>query len=152
MSTGLTLQRDLCFIEVIEGETDAYQRLSIESAFLSLVERAGVRLQSAEISGSGCYVTIPAHQVAAFKTAVTTFNAAVRVRERCARIVAHAALCELRPSLPALMTAFWEEGLTIVHVAVNEAEIAITVDSSHVHAAMAVLSRLCTGRRRGVAA
>lgn len=140
----LTLERDLCFLEIIEGETDNLERQVCESKLLAMVKRSGISIHSIEICAAGCFVIIHSRDVAALKTAARSFNVAVRVVEQCGRIaVRREAGGSSIPSLADVISAFHDECLPIVHVSANDTEMFVLVHGAELHSATAIMKLLC---------
>jgi len=152
MPSLVYLQRDLCFVEIIEGETDDLERAVCESSLVDCLGRSGVVLQSIEISGAGCFVVIACADVERLKTIVRPFNVAIRVHEQCARIALR--LGPRRGVIPALgsvIAALHERGVRIVHIGADGTELAVLVDAAQVDPAVAVLTSVAAAAHRRVA-
>jgi hypothetical protein len=137
------LQRDLCFVEIIEGETDDLERQVCESSLVECLGRSGVVLQSIEINGAGCFVVIACADVERLKTIVRPFNVAIRVHEHCSRIaVRQGPRHRVLPALGTVITALHERGVRIIHVDADRTELAVLVDAALVDPTMAVLTAI----------
>jgi tRNA threonylcarbamoyladenosine modification (KEOPS) complex Pcc1 subunit len=153
MSKFVSLQRDLCLVEVIEGETDDLERQVCESSLVEGLSRSGVSLQSIEINAAGCFVVVKCEDVARLKAIAKTFNVAIRVHEHCGRI------CQQRrtarttlPSITEVISALHKQRVKIVDVAANGAELSVLVDAAEIDPAMAVMDFLSTATAHQYAA
>jgi hypothetical protein len=136
----LSLQRELCFVEIIEGETDDLERQVCESSLVDCLGRSGVALQSIEINGAGCFVVIACADVERLKAIVRPFNVAIRVHEPCSRIAFRRGSHRVLPALSAVIAVLHARGIRIVHVGADGAELAVLVDAAQVELAVAVLT------------
>jgi len=136
----LSLQRDLCFVEVIEGETDDLQRQNSDSSLLDRLGRCGVLLQSIEINAAGCFVIVKCADIERLKDVVRSYNVAIRVRDRCGRIrLRRGGRWAFLPSLASVLAALHHESIRIVHFLADAAEVVILVDARQVASAMAIM-------------
>jgi aspartokinase len=144
MPACVSLQHHLCFVEVIEGETDDLKRQVCESNLVDHLSRSGVSPQSIDINGAGCFVTVKVEDLGRLKAIARTFNVAIRVHEHCDRIVLarKPAYTDL-PSLADVISALHKQGIKIVNVAADSSEISVLVDSGEVHLALAVMASCC---------
>ena len=130
--TLVSLQRDLCCIEVIEGETDDLKRQLCESSLIEQLHRSGVLLQSLEISAAGCFVVVDCADAERLKAIVRPFNVAIRVHEPCARIVFRRATTQnALPTVAAILGALHRESIRTVQVVADDAQLSVLVDAAN---------------------
>ena len=153
MSERLSLQRELCFVEIIEGETDCLERQLGESALVDRLRDLDVGVRSIEINAAGCFVVVDSQDVARVHIAARPFNLAVRLHEECGMIVLHGD--GKRSPLPLLhdvIAAFHDARITIVHVAASGVDLSVLVDESDVDAAMLLMESFLKPAAHGIAA
>jgi hypothetical protein len=146
MQPLIYVQRDLCFVEITEGETDELERQVCESSLVDRLNHSGVSLQSIEINAAGCFVIVPCKDVDRFKAVVRTFNVAIRVHEHCGRIALRheAPGAAVLPSLAEVIGAFHKQGIRLVHVVADSAEVAVLVNTGEIAPAMVVMDSFST--------
>jgi hypothetical protein len=141
MPSVVSLQRDLCFVEVIEGETDDLERQRCESDLVERLGACGVALQSVDINAAGCFVLVKGADVERLKDVARTFNVAIRIHDVCGRI----SLCPTDrgvrlPSLAGVISALHRTGVRIVQIVSGAGELAVIVDARQIPAALAVMN------------
>jgi aspartokinase len=153
MPKFVSLQRDLCFVEVIEGETDDLERQVCESGLVDRLTQSGVSLQSIEINAAGCFVTVRCADLARLKAVAKTFNVAIRVHEHCGRIALRRKTARtIVPSLAEMISALHKQSIKIVAVVANALELSVLVDAREIDPAMAVIDSLSTATAHQYAA
>ncbi len=148
MSKRLTLKRELCFVEIIEGETDSLERQCGELGFVERLRELDVRTHSIEINGAGCFVVVDSDDIARLHIAARPFNLAVRLHERCGLISLRGDT--RRPVLPVLrdvIARFHVERVRIVHVSAIGAELSVLVDDDDVAAATLIMESFAVPAR-----
>jgi hypothetical protein len=139
----VSLQRDLCFVEVIEGETDDLERQVCESHLVDRLSDSGVALQSVDINAAGCFVIVKCEDVDRLKVVARAFNVAIRVHEVCGRIsLQRDDRDSVLPSLSRVISAFHRKSVRVVQILSDAAELAIIVDACQIPAAMAIMRGL----------
>jgi hypothetical protein len=137
----VSVQRDLCFVEVIEGETDDLERQICESNLVERLTESGVSAQSIDINSAGCFVTVKCADVERLKAVAGAFNIAIRVQQRCGRICLRRDEHDgVLPSLSAVIAALHRKSIRIVQIVSDAAGLALIVDAVQVPAAMAVMN------------
>ena len=140
MSKRLHLERDLCFVEIIEGETDSLERQLGEFGLVDRLEELDVHVRSIEINAAGCFVVIDSQDVARLHIAARPFNLAVRMHEQCGLIVMRGdARSSMLPVLRDVISMFHRARLGIVHVSVTGPELSLLVDDDDVAAALVLM-------------
>jgi hypothetical protein len=143
----VSLERDLCFVEVIEGETDDLERQVCESHLVDRLSDSGVALQSVDINAAGCFVIVKCEDVERLKVVARAFNVAVRIHEVCGRIsLRRDGLDSVLPSLSRVISALHRKSVRVVQILSDAAELAIIVDAREIPAAMAIISGLSRAR------
>jgi hypothetical protein len=135
------LESDLCFVEVIEGETDDLERQRCESDLVDRLSDSGVTLQSVDINAAGCFVIVKCEDVDRLKTVARAFNVAIRIHELCGRIsVRRDRGGTVLPSLSGVISALHRKSIRVVQILSDAAELAIIVDARQVPAALAIMN------------
>jgi hypothetical protein len=139
MPPVVSLQRDLCFVEVIEGETDYLERQRCESDLVDRLSISGVSLQSVDINAAGCFVLVKCEDVDRLKGVARAFNVAIRIHELCGRISLRSPDRGALPSLSGVISALHRKSVRIVQIVSDAAELAVIVDTRQIPAALAIL-------------
>jgi hypothetical protein len=137
----VSVQHDLCFVEVIEGETDDLQRQICESDLVDKLNDSGVTLHSVDINAAGFFVTVKCEDVDRVKVVARTFNVAIRIHELCGRISLRKERgASALPSLSGVISALHRKSIRIVQILSDAAELAIIVDARQIPAATAIMN------------
>jgi hypothetical protein len=145
MPPRIHLERDLCFVEVIEGETDDLKRQVCESDFVERLNGCGVTLQAVDINAAGCFVLVKCVDVDRLKSVARTFNVAIRIHELCGRIsVRPEGGGGVLPSLAGVIAALHRKSVRIVQIVSGAAELAIIVDARQIPAALTIMNGFST--------
>jgi len=153
MLANVTLQRDLCFVEIIEGETDALARQVNESAFFADLGAAGIMLQSIDIGALDCSLVARAADAEALAAIARNYNLAVKVRGTCGCVAAHRDQRDTPlPPLASIIAVLHRKHIPIVHVVATPNDLTLVVNWDQVGPAFAVVRRLLANRAQAAVA
>jgi hypothetical protein len=140
---------DVCFVYVIEGETDQLQRQNAESSLIDGLARSGIVANEIEINEGGCFVVVANRDVPRLKAmfrelkaAAAPFNAAFRLHEHCVRLLLRQAVGKIVPSLGVVLAALHRAGVGVVHATAGPSALSLVIDRRYLRSAQMVLVTL----------
>ena len=148
MPSVVSLQSDLCFVEVIEGETDDLERQRCESDLVDRLTAAGVALQAVDINAAGFFALVGCGDIERLKSVARAFNVAIRIHELCARISLRSLdRSGCLPSLAGVIAALHRNSVRVVQIVSSAAELAVIVDALQISAALTVMKTFSAERQ-----
>jgi aspartokinase len=138
---------DLCFVHVVEGETDSLERQVCESEFVENLAACGVSPDVIEINDAGWFFTISCDAVERLRALVRSFNVAVKIQEHCERIILRTETFGRLPSLAEVIGILHKARIRIVQVSADGSIVSLLVDAKEVRRAVAALDRFSTSTR-----
>jgi aspartokinase len=143
MLTLVSLQDDVCFVEVVEGETDDLKRQVCEFAIVDCLRRSGISVANLDINAAGCFFVVRRADVGRFKTVARDLNVAIKVNERCCRLTVRGSGYRRKlPSIDHVIKAMHDSNIRIIQIFADASELSIVVDATQATSAKTIIDHL----------
>jgi aspartokinase len=148
MLTLVSLQADVCFVEVVEGETDDLKRQVCEFAIVDCLRRSGISVANLDINAAGCFFVVRRTDLDRFKAVARDFNVAIKVNEQCCRLtVRGSGYRRTLPSIDHVIKAMHDSNIRIIQIFADASELSIVVDAKQATSAKTIIDHLSLRER-----
>ena len=128
--TGITAQKQLTFLRVIQGEIDdAAQRSQLELQIFARLAERDISIDLINVNTAGVFFVVESEMVEAVRRELGDLNLAVRVRPHCAKLSIVGAGMRGTPGVMyRVVQALSDGGIEIIHSTDSNITISILVD------------------------
>jgi len=124
----LPRRRDLCYVNVVEGDLEPSARRLRESDLFGRLAEARVAVTMVVVNDGSCSFAVDTRDVARVQTAASGINMAVRIRARCTLVILSFAHDGHEEHLARVMAAVAAAKVTVVYLAMGVDTVSVLVD------------------------